>query len=139
MNKAGKKSRFAVIIGIIWGIAFAAVIVGVIYIFTGYEVTNYHKPEYIFNEIAYGKYGAAYERVFSEMEYEPDIESREDYTELIAMKDYIEAAGSYVIFLEENDTDRAATAKEKIDNAYSRLGSLSFVKEEIDEIVGLQE
>lgn len=137
MSKTVKKSKFAVIIGIIWGIVFAVAIIGVIYIFTGYRIRSYSNPKYVLERLAYREYGDVYERLLSVMEYDYEIETREEYTEMMALKDYIEAAGTYTLFAEENDTERAMKAKERMDEAYSRLGLLSFTKEDIDEIVGL--
>lgn len=139
MKKTKGKKRFALIIGTIWGLTFAALIIGVIYVFTGYEYDYYNSPRTSLEQLAYGKYGTVYTNIVYGMRNEPEIYSREDYKELIALADYIEAAGTYRIFEAEGDSDRMAKAKEKMETSGDKLGLISFTKDDLNEIYGLNE
>lgn len=136
-----RKSRYKlpVFLGIIWAIMLIVYCVSVYKIFHYDSVPYYSNPEYLMGDVTLKQYGNIYQRVDDMLSSNLTAEELPEYTELVAIHDYIEAAGLYRIYSENGLDELADRNKERMESAKAGFGKLSFAIEEIDEAIGLTE
>jgi len=131
------KRVLAVILGIIWGILAVIAVYDVveIYSYNPYYVSG---ADYTAKKVLAKDYGAIYYTIHSDVAQDFDFEARPEYNELKAIHDYVEAAAQYRMYSENNQSDKAARYKERMDEARKRLGKLAFTASDMDKMIGLK-
>lgn len=139
MQRSKSRKGLAVLLGIIWGIMIIA------YFFSIRSMLSYHKehfyadPEYILGSLIEEDYGGAYVKTEDMLDFGLKVSDNQQYAEVVAEHDYMEAAALFKVYAGEGMDDLASKYKEKMEDAKRRLGGLSYVSEEIDAVLGLTE
>jgi len=137
-NKKNKKNRFAIIMGIIWGIIISVLAFCLVKIYAPKE-EYYYRSEYMLENVMAERYGEVYSRMESVLENGIDPEERTEYKELDALKGYMQAAGMYRIYSENGYSEEALVYEERMAQESGNLAGLSYITEEIDAMLHLTE
>ncbi len=140
-NKLPKSKRntvFAIVLGIVWGVLIV-LYTRCIYSIYNYKEEVYHpKIDYIADEVLKEQYGSLYSRMDSIMRDGVNRHDNPEYTELIAVHDYLEAAALYRMYKENGLKVEADRYLERMNAAKVRLGELDFSAGEMDGMLGIE-
>lgn len=137
-KKAAKKKRFDVTMGIIWGIIISVLVICIVKIYTP-EEPYYYRSEYILESVMAEKYGDVYERMENVATSGIDITEFEEFTELNAVKNYMQAAGLFKIYEESGNEELASGYAARMSEESAKMQGLSYTKAEIDAMLHLTE
>ena len=136
-NKNVRRERshrtLPIVLGVIWGIMLVLYVRSIYGIFHYDQTYNYYSdPTYSVDEAVVGNYGAIYSRIDNMIESRSDFDLHTEYSELVAIHDYLEAAVHHRMYSENGLDDLAAKNLARMDEARSRMGGLDFVADDID-------
>lgn len=130
-----KKYPLAVFFGVLWAFLITGYIAYTVTLFLSEDTEYITKPEYIIPYISAENYGSLYSSVQSNIYDDTTLSERADYTELLAITDYAEAAFRYKAYADAGNTEMADICESKMQDALSRMNELSFAAEGIDKAI----
>ena len=133
-NTENKAIRFgAILLGAIWGVMLFLYGVNLVKIFN-YKPTVYTgNYNYIAESVLSGDYGSLYLRMQNFAEDDGDLKKNPEYTELMAVHDYLEAAALLKMYKERGIDDLAKKYEIRLEEAKDGLEHLALCTEYIDE------
>lgn len=129
-----KKSAFPIVLGIIWGILLALTAWVIIYVMT-YENDINKNASTIANYVTEEQYGMVYRDVKYRMADGMTAENHPEYSELVGIAHYLEAAAQYRMYIEGGQPEKAKYYYDKMQNAVQELGDLKSIAYEIENYV----
>lgn len=133
-NKAKKQGTFFVrFMAVIWSLIIVIALIDV-YRINNYNRYRYYDPEYTIREIIASRYISVYDEMLNVSSRSKTIDTHHEYSELMAIKNYIGAKGQYKIYEENNMPEKAAYYKAIMDEAEKGFGKLDFAIDEIDKM-----
>lgn len=129
-TKQNKNSSFPVIMGIIWGIIISMSVWITVSILT-YEIEPYRSNDLLLNSICSEAYGKLYNSLSYDLKDGLSVKKNPEYKEMIATAGYIEAAGQYRMYKENNMESKAAYYEKKMQDYRSDMGRLGYLTEKI--------
>ena len=124
-----KISFFPAILGIVWGIIVSLTIWVIFYVLT-YSIEPYRSNELLLKNITGEEYGKLYNTLSYDLNDGLNTEMHPEYKEMIATAGYLEAAGQYFLYLEDNP--QKADYYEKKMNEYALdMGRFRYLREKI--------
>ncbi len=95
------------------------------------------EPDDILFELKRGDYVGAWEDAERNRACGITEQTDPDYALPYAVTDYYEAASYYTVYRENGDEEKAAVYRKAMDKAFTSMGELQFMAEEIDGMLGL--
>lgn len=129
-----KKSKFPIVMGIIWG-GIIAVSIGVIVSIFSYDYDYFKNAESISSNIISEEYGTLFRDMNYRLEDGLTAEEHPEFAELIAVSHYYEACIQYHMFLNDNQTEKADYYYGKMQKAQKGLGQLQYLADKIDQFL----
>jgi len=101
------------------------------------DIDNYYEnnPSSFWWEYESGRYSGSVKERY-ENEYN-GVEMTEELAQCYAVSEYFEAASLYKTAVHTGKTDKAAEYKATMEDAYSRMGDVSYLAEDINEKLGI--
>lgn len=130
-----KKSKFPVFMGIIWGLMVVVGIMEAISIFS-YKEPYYKRAESISNNIATREFGEMCMLLNNQISNGLNLKEAPEYSELLAVKAYVEAEGLYRMYAANDKPERAEYYYNKMQSAGEKLGRFAYLEDEMDRYFG---
>lgn len=135
-NKKKSGKGFAIVIGIIWGLILVNLFAFAI--FSKRVDVYYHDPQYMADSLMSRQYADLYTSYSNLIYYDVDVNKYTEYIEMEAVYDYLQAAGQYKVYADNGFEEQAQRYKSKMDDAALRMGGLTYVPAEINEMLGIR-
>lgn len=133
-----KKNPFATVMAICWTAILVCLTIN-LYNIINVDDDYYSDAEYTLDYVEKEKYAELYSRMSSNYGNGLDVEKYSEYKELLAISEYVEAAGQYKMYKDNGMTEYADYYKAKMEKAKEGFGKLDFADEEVNEMLGLTE
>ena len=137
VNISGKKAVIiARIVGFVWATLIALIVSSLAHSMLSDDYLP--RPDFILEDAETGNAIRVYGRIYDSYNNFQDEEKHPEYKECVGIADYTKYAALYRMYKESGDTDKQNIYKKCMEEAVIKMGKLDYVKEDIDNKLGIK-